>query len=82
MLWHFDLKTGLLRKVEFADPVAGKGGQRLLGVYFDSYATVDGVKVPSVFRQVYETFTLTFTATEIKHNVLIDDALFTNPEGK
>ena len=82
MLWHFDAKTGLLRKLEFANPVAGESGERLLGVYYDSYATVDGVKVPALFRQVYTSFTLTFRVTEVSHNVQIDDALFRNPEGK
>jgi hypothetical protein len=82
MLWHFDAGTGLLRKLEFANPVAGESGERLLGVYYDSYATVDGVKVPALFRQVYTNFTLTFRVTEVKHNVHIDDALFRSPEGK
>ncbi|MET0647999.1 MAG: hypothetical protein ABW208_15385 [Pyrinomonadaceae bacterium] len=83
MLWHFDAGTGLLRKLEFANPAAAGGGDvRLLGVYFDRYATVDGVQVPSLFRQVYTQFTLTFRVTEVKHNVPIDDALFANPNGK
>lgn len=82
LLWHFDAGTGLLRKLEFANPVAGESGERLLGVYYDSYATVDGVKVPVLFRQVYTNFTLTFRATEVKHNVEIDDALFRSPEVK
>lgn len=82
LLWHFDTGTGLLRKLEFANPVAGESGEKLLGVYYDSYATVDGVKVPVLFRQVYTNFTLTFRATEVKHNVHIDDALFANPNAK
>jgi len=82
MLWHFDAKTGLLRKVAYVNPVAGNGGERLLGVYYDSYATVDGVKVAALFRQVYTSFTLTFMVTEVKHNVTISDALFRDPNGK
>lgn len=82
MLWHFDAGTGLLRKMEFVNPPASNGGGRLLGVFYDSYATVDGVKVPALFRQVYEKFTLTFRVTEVKHNVQIDDALFASPTGK
>lgn len=82
MFWHFDAVTGLLRKLEFADPAAGESGEKLLGVYYDSYATVDGVKVPALFRQVYTNFTLTFRVTEVRHNVQIDDALFANPDGK
>ena len=82
MLWYFDATTGLLRKLEFDGLVIGNGGERLLGVYYDSYATVDGVKVPALFRQVYQKFTLTFRVTEVKHNVQIDDALFATPAGK
>lgn len=81
LLWHIDAQTGLLRKLEFVKPVAG-GGERLLGVYYDSYATVDGVKVPSLFRQVYTSFTLTFRVTEVRHNVPIEDALFADPNRK
>ena len=81
MVWHFDATTGLLRKLEFANPVAGNGGERMLGVYFDSYMTVDGVKVPALYRQVYQKFTLTFQVTEVKHNLPIDDAMFANPNG-
>lgn len=82
MLWHFDAETGLLRKLELANPAAESGDVRLLGVYFDSYATVDGAKVPALFRQVFTQFTLTYRVTEVKHNVPIDDALFANPGGK
>lgn len=81
LLWHIDARTGLLRKLEFVNPVA-EGGERLLGVYYDSYATVDGVKVAALFRQVYTNFTLTFRVTEVRHNVPIEDALFANPNGK
>lgn len=82
MLWHFDAGTGLLRKLEFVNPAAGGGEVRLLGVFFDNYATVDGVKVPTLFRQVYTQFTLTYRVTEVRHNVPIEDALFAHPNGK
>lgn len=82
MLWHIDAQTGLLRKLEFVKSVAEGGGERLLTVYYDSYATVDGVQVPALFRQVYTNFTLTFRVTKVRHNVPIDDALFADPNGK
>lgn len=78
---YFDAETNLLRKIELARPPA-EGGEYMKAAYFDSYATVDGVKVPALIRQVYTTFTLTFRATEVRHNVNIDDALFSNPGGK
>lgn len=82
MLWYFDAETFLLRKLEFPPQAGANEKERLCAVYYDSYATVDGVKVTALFRQVYTSFTLTFRVTEVRHNVNIDDALFRSPEGK
>lgn len=82
MLWYFDAGTFLLRKVELARPAGAGEAENLRAVYFDSYATVDGVKVPALIRQVFTTFTLTFRVTEVKHNVYINDALFRDPDRK
>lgn len=82
VLMYFDAETYLLRKQE-PDRTAGvKIETALKAIYIDSYATVDGVKVPALFRIVTNDFTLTFRATEIRHNVLIDDALFRGPQEK
>ena len=78
---YFDAQTGLLRKQEYVNPGAPKG-ERPSTVYIDSYATVDGVKVPVLFRYVYPGMTMTFRATVVKHNVAIDDALFKDPNVK
>jgi hypothetical protein len=82
VLMYFDAETYLLRKQEPDRAGGGWGETTLKAVYIDSYATVDGVKVPALFRVETKDFTLTFRATEVKHNVRIDDRLFTNPEGK
>lgn len=82
VLMYFDAETYLLRKEEPDRAAGGWGGIPLKAIYIDSYATVDGVKLPALFRVLTEAFTLTFRATEIKHNVKIDDALFRSPEGK
>jgi hypothetical protein len=81
VLMYFDAETALLRKQEFVRPGGGKDDE-LKAVYIDSYGTVDGLKVPSVFRHVYANFTITFRVYEVKHNVTIDDALFASPSGK
>jgi hypothetical protein len=78
MVMYFDAETGLLRKQEFAYP----GDEKLGAVYIDSYATVDGVKVPALFRYVYAEFTMTFRIYEVKHNVPINDALFRDPNAR
>ncbi|MFL6253656.1 MAG: LolA family protein [Pyrinomonadaceae bacterium] len=82
MLWYFDAETFLLRKLEFPAQAGAQETERLCAVYYDSYATVDGVKVAALFRQVYTNFTLTFRVTDVKHDVLIEDALFETPNGK
>ena len=78
---YFDAETWLLVKQEFSPRVPEQENE-LKAVYIDRYSLVDGVSVPTVFRQVYTKFTLTFRIYEVKHNVPIDDALFRNPNGK
>ena len=79
---YFDVETGLARKHEFSRPAGAKEGERLKSLHFDSYATVDGVKVAVLIRQVYAKHTLTFRVTEVKHNVPVVDALFEKPPEK
>jgi hypothetical protein len=75
---YFDVETGLLVKQE----LIRSGEKKPLALYIDSYATVDGMKVPAVFRQVGEGYTITFRVYEVKHNVAISDALFRDPNAK
>jgi len=82
MLMYFDAETYLLRKQEPDRAAGGWQDDLLRAIYFDSYATVDGVKVPVLVRVVATDFTFTFRVTEVRHNVYIDDALFRSPEGK
>lgn len=53
----------------------------LVSIYFDGYAKVDGLSIPTVIREVYPDFTLTIRYYDIKHNVNIEDALFDLPQG-
>ncbi|HEX8119341.1 MAG TPA: hypothetical protein VF521_18835 [Pyrinomonadaceae bacterium] len=80
LLIYFDAETNLPRKTERVR--AGGDDDLVRAVYFDSYATVDGVKVPALFRQVTAKYTLTFRVTEVKHNVPINDVLFESPTAK
>ena len=82
MLMYFDAETYLLRKQEPDRAAGGWGDNPFRAIYIDSYATVDGVKLPALFRIITDEFTMTFRVTEIKHNVNIDDALFRGPGGK
>jgi hypothetical protein len=82
MLMYFDAETYLLRKQEPERAAVDEDVNYLKAIYLDSYATVDGVKVPALFRLVTKEFTLSFRVTEVKHNVNIEDGLFRSPEGK
>ncbi|HEX8335954.1 MAG TPA: hypothetical protein VF621_04450 [Pyrinomonadaceae bacterium] len=82
LIMYFDAETYLLRKEEPDRAAGGWGESPLKAIYIDSYGSVDGVKVPALFRVVTEEFTLTFRVTEVRHNVEIDDALFRGPAGK
>jgi carboxyl-terminal processing protease len=61
--WFFDADSGLLLR---------KGN-----VYYDDYRVVDGVKLPFKMREdVFSGMGLAYQLTEIKHNVEIDEAKF------
>ncbi|HEV7891760.1 MAG TPA: hypothetical protein VGP08_14050 [Pyrinomonadaceae bacterium] len=78
---YFDAETWLLIKEEFS-PHTPQQEDEFKAVVIDRYDVVDGVKVPTVFRQIFTHYTLTFRIYEVKHNVPIDDALFRDPNGK
>ena len=80
-LMYFDAESGMLVKIEYGPAAGGKKGD-LKALHVDSYATVDGIKVPAVFRHEFNDMTMTFRVYEIKHDVKIDDALFAAPKGK
>lgn len=81
VVMYFDAETWLLRKQDFSPP-AERQENEFKSVVIDRYDVVDGVKVPTIFRQIYTHFTLTFRIYEVKHNVPIDDHLFRDPNGK
>lgn len=80
-LMYFDAESGMLVRIEYGPAAGGKKGD-LKALHIDSYATVDGIKVPAVFRHEFDDATMTFRVYEIKHDVKIDDALFAAPSGK
>ena len=80
-LMYFDAESGMLVKIEYGPAAGGKKGD-LKALHIDSYATVDGIKVPAVFRHEFDDMTMTFRVYEIKHDVKIDDALFAAPKAK
>jgi hypothetical protein len=62
--WYFDVENGLLLR---------KGN-----TYYDDYREVDGIKLPFKLRdEVLAGAGIIYRLTEIKHNVKIDEAKFT-----
>ena len=78
-LLYFDTQDGLLRRADVQVSKTMVEAAKVT-VYFDSYAEVDGVKLPVTIREVYPGYTLTIKVYEVKHNVYIDDALFIIPK--
>ncbi len=81
VVMYFDAETLLLRRQDYS-PRTPRQENEFKAVVIDRYDAVDGVKVPTVFRQIFTKYTLTFRIYEVKHNVPIDDALFRNPNGR
>jgi outer membrane lipoprotein-sorting protein len=74
----FDEKDGLLLRWDMVRKNP-KRGNVFVKVHLDDYREVDGVKVPFKIRFAFESFDLTLTMDELKHNVAIDDSLFKKP---
>ena len=87
----FSTQTGLLvwQESEYETiPIGFNWGARprvRTRMQFIDYHNVGGIKVPACWHSIAgpanggPTFELTFKATEIKHNVPVDDALFEKP---
>ncbi|MGB7070064.1 MAG: hypothetical protein WBD22_11270 [Pyrinomonadaceae bacterium] len=75
--FFFDIASGLLVRIDGMS--ISPEGTMPTNTYIDGRTEVDGLKVPSKLRVVLPQFTFVSTATEIKHNVEIDDAKFTKP---
>jgi hypothetical protein len=78
---HFDTESGLLVRV---DMVRESPGAQYIpsSVTFDDFATLDGVKIPTLIRQTFPDFTLSIRIYEMKHNTRLEDNLFDRPSGE
>jgi zinc protease len=74
----FDSENGLLLRWDMVRRDKRRGNV-FVKVHLEEYREVDGVKVPFYIRFAFESFSLTLTIDELKHNVPIDDAMFTKP---
>ena len=76
----FDKENGLLLRWDMVrrDP---RRGNVFVKIHLDDYREVDGLKVPFNVRMAFESFSVTMRIDELKHNVPIDDAVFSKPAG-
>jgi hypothetical protein len=74
---YFDAQSGLLLRRD--QEVTTPEGQLPLEIYFEDYREVDGVKLPFTIRRIGPEGGSVMRVTEIKHNIVIDDAKFNKP---
>lgn len=77
---YFDAQSGLLLRSDVVRE--GPQGKTQFEVYFEDYREVDGIKFPFVQRQTATDFSVTIKYDSIKHNVPMDDAVFSKPKSK
>ncbi len=75
--WYFDAATGLLARID-AERESDQGVTPVEN-HLRDYRDVDGVKIPFSMENVLPAMTIKTTLEEVKHNVEIDDSLFTKP---
>ena len=75
--WFFDGTTGLLIRADAERETPQ--GKMPVQVFYDEYKQVDGIKVPSVIRQVTPAFTINIKLDDIKQNVTVEDSKFSKP---
>jgi outer membrane lipoprotein-sorting protein len=75
-MW-FDADSGLLVRTQREGE--GPEGKVTIGMTFDDYREVDGIKLPFVIHQSMGDFAFVIKLSEVKHNVPIDDAKFDKP---
>lgn len=76
--FYFDTKSGLLVRQD--STVSTPEGKTSTKSYFEDYRDVDGVKLPFKTRSMLPQFEVITIFTEIKHNVVIEDAKFAKPK--
>lgn len=77
-LVYFDQATGHLIRTD--STIISPEGSSKLTTYYDDMRKVDGVLVPFVIRTVTPQFEIKMTVEEVKHDVVVTDAMFEMPK--
>lgn len=75
---YFDTVSGLLLRSDTTS-ISPEGNINTTS-YYEDYREVDGIKIPFKVRSVLPQFAIISTFTEVKNNVIIEDAKFGKPK--
>ncbi|MBC7931107.1 MAG: hypothetical protein H7Z38_11150 [Rubrivivax sp.] len=78
-LLYFDTQNGLMVRHDVVKK--GKDDDGAGSTFFEGFAKVNGIVMPTVIREVYKEFTVITRFYEVKFNVHIEDSLFERPKG-
>lgn len=76
--FYFDKQTGLLLRSD--GTIISPEGKMTHQTYYEDVREVNGVKMPFKTRTVTPQFEIISITTEVKHNVLVEDAKFARPK--
>jgi len=75
--FYFDVKSGML--LRYDSTAISPEGKTLTKTFFEDMREVDGVKIPFKVRSVLPQLEFSITATEVKHNIAVEDSKFAKP---
>ena len=78
--FYFDAKSGLLLRQDIT--VVSPEGKIPTKTFFEDVREVDGVKIPFKIRSILPQFEIIITASEVKNNVTVEDAMFVKPKAQ
>jgi zinc protease len=75
---YFDVESGLLLGTDTVEEIPGS--KIVMRIRYEDYREVDGIKLPFAARHQSPELNMIFKISEIKHNSLIEDAMFEKPK--
>lgn len=74
---YFDAETGLLLRADSVEQTPE--GSEVVEIHFDDYREVDGIRMPFTARHRSPGLNIIFKVVEVRHNVPVEDAVFSKP---
>ena len=76
--FYFDTKSGML--LRYDSTAISPEGKILTKTFFEDIRELDGVKIPFKIRSILPQLEFSITATEVKHNIAVEDSKFAKPK--